>query len=166
MGFRVLDNSNINNLTKFKENFIKKFENPEEAEIEYKKAFSSYKKLTKNTKLILLIMEFNEGRFEESSFIDFISKEISKYSHSQINRRNIYDKSAICYVDNLNIFQNIIKSGYEITEKDLHYLKKCEVQAIKNIAENLTIKNSITKEKQKNIVENEQKIKHVNKNVL
>ena len=126
MGFRVLDNSdindindNINDLTKFKESFIKKFEDSKEAEIEYKKAVKLYKKTTKNTDLIMNLNQI------------FLSKE-----------RN------------------------ELTEKDLPYIIKSEVKAIKNIAENLTIKNSIKKEKQKNIVENEQKIKHVNKNVL
>ena len=167
MGFRVLDNSdinindNINNLTKFKESFIKKFEDSKEAEIEYERAVKLYKKTTKNTDLIM-----NLNQIFLSKEHNDIDKIINKCSKEELNQRNIYGKSAICYVDNWTTYQKLISAGYEITEKDLPYLIKSEVQTIKNIAENLTIKNSITKEKQKNIVENEQKIKHVNKNVL
>ena len=156
----IYHNNRIMSLEGFK-NYMNYFGKPEN----FKKAFSSYKKLTKNTNLILMIMKLNEAEFKENSFIDAINKEISKYSHSQINQRNIYGKSAICYVNELNIFQNLIKSGYEIIENDLPYLTKNKNQSIVSFTENLIIKKSIMNKSLQKTEMNVQK-KNINKNVL
>lgn len=103
----VIDVANMNNIINI---------------MEIRKTLDSYKEITKNTNLIILLMELN-GKDEYNKEI-IIEKEISKCSQEELNQHNIYGKSAIYYADNLRTFKKLISSGYKITEKDLHYLKK------------------------------------------
>lgn len=164
MDFKVLDNSNndkkynIYDLNNLKNNFIENFQNLEKAEIEYKKAIELYNKITKNTNLIMGLVRRIFLSKENS-----INEIISKCSKEEINQRNIYDKSAICYVYSFEIFQNLIKSGYKIIEKDLPHLIKTKNQNIISFTENLIIKNSIMEESPQKI---KVKKKNINKNIL
>ena len=103
----VIDVANMNNIINI---------------MEISKTLDSYKEITKNTNLIILLMELN-GKDEYNKEI-IIEKEIGKCSQEELNQHNIYGKSAIYYADNLRTFKKLISSGYKITEKDLHYLKK------------------------------------------
>ena len=118
----VIDVANMNNIINI---------------MEISKTLDSYKEITKNTNLIILLMKLN-GKDEYNKEI-IIEKEIGKCSQEELNQHNIYGKSAIYYADNLRTFKKLISSGYKITEKDLHYLKKNKVQYIKSFAENLII---------------------------